>query len=508
MKLINSEFFSKKKTFFHILVVCFTVFLVCFPLVPSRLMDQYEIDNTETIRDGFFSGKWQSSELQEGSLFGILNFGRSDTIASIEGSSFLNGSEAVIQLNGWVFQSLVISFLSSDSFTGKRVLFGRIQLDKPSFSFTGFSPKFGRISCSGEYDGSFLPAPTGRYQVGIRSYHLIDEHRDEWFTEKESDVREYMVTVWYPTQGNDVSKRAAYMDPITFSWLRDQGPVPLITIPKNAYAFVNPYLYESVEPVESTTFPVLLFSPGYDGVDRIYTSFIDELVSHGYIVVSMNHPYVSGVTVFPDGRAVYIADRPDNSSEVSEFLKRSQQTVVGDVLHALDVVEALNTSDALLSGVFDCSTVGMFGHSFGGAATLNCCVIDDRIQAGFTLDGVVYDEFITESIEDPVLLMCAENRFNHSSYDYVWSQFADDAFQVGVEGSAHYGFTDVGVLLSHLLPLIPSELLGFGTIDPQYLIKVTRRFENAFFDVYLKDAEKDELGSLFDEFKGVMIKEK
>ncbi len=498
----------KKKRFFHILVVCFTVFSLFFPTMVSTPVNEEQDDDLYTLGDGFFWGEWNSSSIPQGLLVASLYFGRSDKLASFNGNLLEQNSNKVYQLNGFIYHSFVIGTVSSYIYPERQLFFGRVDLDKPSFSFSGFTPGIGRVSCSGEYDGSFLPAPTGSYQVGIRSYHLVDETRLEWFTEDESDVREYMVTVWYPTQGNDISKRAEYMDPVTFSWLRDQGPIPLITIPKNAYTFVNPYLYENVEPVEATPFPVLLFSPGYDGVDRIYTSFIDELVSHGYIVVSMNHPYVSGVTVFPDGRAVYIADRPGNSSEVGEFLKRSQQTVVGDVLHALDFVEELNTSDSVLSGVFDCSTVGMFGHSFGGAATLNCCFSDDRIQAGFTLDGVVYDEFITDSIEDPVLLMCAENRFNHSSYDYVWSQFAADAFQVGVEGSAHYGFTDVGVLLSHMLPLIPSELLGFGTVDPQYLIKVTRRFEKAFFDVYLQGVEKEELTSLFDDFEGVLIKEK
>jgi dienelactone hydrolase len=523
MKLRNGLFFLDKIRFFSLISFISIVFLCCSPLTHvftskaflDYASDEFQSDlsfasSSNQSFDGWYSGIWQLEDTQlNGSLNGTFSFGRSDTIAIIQGNLYCNSSLMHYSMKAWVQNHMLIGVVSSPSLQRSRFFLGKIQLSMPLFSFSILIPSVGKVIGSGSFDGSFLPSPTGPYQVGIKNYHLIDESREEWFTEEdESDFRELMVQVWYPSKDNYFSFRADYMDPITFSWLRDQGPVPLITIPKDAYRFVHPFLYKDVEPARSECFPVLLFSPGYDGVDAIYTSFIDELVSYGYIVVSINHPYVSGVTVFPDGRAVYIADLPGDFSESAEFLKHSQQTVVDDVLYTLDYVEMLNQTDELLSGIFDFSRIGMFGHSFGGAATINCCFLDDRIQAGFTLDGVVYNEFITDHITDPFLLMCAEQRFNHSSYDYVWSQFSSDAFQVGVNGSSHYGFTDVGVLLSHMLPLIPSSILGFGTVDSSYLIKVTRSFEKAFFDVYLKGVEKEVLLDLFDDFENVMIRTK
>jgi dienelactone hydrolase len=411
-------------------------------------------------------------------------------------------------VHGRVYNRIIIGSLSSDDASKSAIIFGSMNAEMPLFSFSIIVPTIGLITGSGFYDGSFLPGPTGPYHVGVKSYHLIDKTRDEWFTDDETDYRELMIKVWYPTDCSLFDKRFDYMDEITFSWLRNQGPVPLISIPKDAYTFVHPYLYEDALPLNSTSYPVLLFSPGYDGVDSIYTSFIDELVSHGYVVVSMNHPFVSGVTVFPDNRTVYIADLPGNFSESREFLMRSQRTVVDDALFVLDTIEELNQTDSLLSGIFDCSRVGMFGHSFGGAATMSCCYEDERVQAGFTLDGVVYNDFLDGSISTPFLLMCAEQRFNHSSYDHVWNQFSNDAYQVGILGSAHYSYTDVGILLSHLMPFIPASMLGFGTADPGHVVEITRLFEKAFFDVYLKNADKTILVDLFDDFNDVLIKEK
>ncbi|MDG6219110.1 MAG: hypothetical protein QCI00_06690, partial [Candidatus Thermoplasmatota archaeon] len=431
---------------------------------------------------------------------------RSDSSGMIQGTIRCDPSSMIFSIKARICNHLVFGVIHSLTTNKAMIVYGTIQATMPSFTFSVQIPFIGRITGQGTYDGSFLPAPTGPYTVGIRSYHVVDETREEWFTDDPSDYRELMITVWYPSEYDGFDNRKPYMDAITFDWLRNKGPIPLISIPKDAYKFVNPYLYEDVPAVTTESFPILLFSPGYDGVDTIYTSFIDDLVSHGYIVVSMNHPYVSGITVFPDGRAVYLADRPGNFSESFEFLKQSQRTVIEDALFTLDFVEELHRTDPVLSGCFDVSRVGMFGHSFGGAATMSCCYEDERIQAGFTLDGVVYDEFLTGPIATPFLLMCAENRFNHSSYDHVWNQFFSDAYQIGIIGSTHYGFTDVGVLLSHMMPLIPASILGFGTVNPIHLIRITRLFELAFFDVFLKEYDKEMLTDLFNEFSDVMVK--
>lgn len=527
MSLMNSirylfiNLFHKKQ---NLLLALFFIFLLCTQIPLSALSTddpslksnnaliktiyQYDLLSKEVTSDGWFTGNWKSDQNQfNGSINGTISFARSDSTGSIEARIFCNATSSIFSIKARIYKQLLFGVIQSSTSNEAMVVFGSVQTNMPSFTFSVYVPFFGKITGYGIYGGSFLPTPTGPYTVGVRSYHVVDDSREEWFTmDDELDYREVMIKVWYPSNYDGFENRIQYMDEITFDWLRNQGPVPLISIPKDAYTFVNPYLYENISPVSNASFPVLLFSPGYDGVDTIYTSFIDELVSHGYIVVSMNHPYVSGVTVFPDNRAVYMANRPGNFSESVEFLRQSQRTVIDDSLFVLDVVEELNRTDPILSGSFDCSKVGMFGHSFGGAATMSCCYEDERIQAGFTLDGVVYDEFLTGSIDTPFLLMCAENRFNHSSYDHVWNQFSTDAYQVGILGSTHFGFTDVGVLLSHMLPLIPSSTLGFGSIDSNQLIKITRLFELAFFDVFLKGYEKEVLIDLFDDFSEVMIR--
>ena len=114
-----------------------------------------------------------------------------------------------------------------------------------------------------------------------------------------------MVRIWYPIEKKQYNDYYDYMDYFTFQWLKNRSPVPLITIPNHAYTFVHPHLNENIPLIDNNQlFPIIIFSPGYDGNFEIYTSLIEDLVSNGFIIISMNHPYVSGLTVFPDGRKI------------------------------------------------------------------------------------------------------------------------------------------------------------------------------------------------------------
>ena len=48
---------------------------------------------------------------------------------------------------------------------------------------------------------------------------------------------------------------------------------------------------------------MVLFSPGLAGVRSQNTAWAQELASHGYVVVALDHPYDSAAVVLADGRA-------------------------------------------------------------------------------------------------------------------------------------------------------------------------------------------------------------
>jgi hypothetical protein len=454
--------------------------------------------------DGTFSGIWtKKNDNTSGVFHGTLNQGRRSTIGTFLGEWTSTDGTHHGQLQGVFRGHILVGHLVNDS-TGKRIpVLGILQDNDTDFKARLRSPVLGLIEIVGTHDVSFLPKLTGPYGVGVRTIHLVDHSRLENFTNDSNDFREMMIQVWYPIEQENLGQRALYMDPPTFLWLKGRSPVPLITIPDGAYKFVRPHERDGAT-IAQGMFPVIIFSPGYDGVYQIYTSFIEDLVSHGFVVVSINHPYISGITVFPDNRTVGLAPVPTDPAEQAAFYAKSLRVIVQDAKFVLNTTAEMNASDPDFAGHLDLSHVGMYGHSFGGANTAVCCYEDSRFLAGLTLEGVFYQNFTPGNITRPFLMMTAESRFtNDSSVQYMWDHITADTYKVGILGSTHYAYTDVGVLLSHLVPLIPPKILGFGTIAPKRMVNITRTYVDTFFEVYLKGAPREQLLNLSSELPEV-----
>jgi hypothetical protein len=493
------------KQIVSVIVLC-SLMIVCssataVPSAPIRSIPDWP--------DGMFQGSWSNQkDGTSGSLHGSLNQNRKATQGSfvaewntstgVENGSMTGVFSGILLVGHWMVFG-----------TQKTMaMIGFLFLNDTQFSARVFIKGFGLLKMSGSHDASFLPQLTGSYGVGVRSIHLVDASRPENFTADPSDVREMMIQVWYPIQPVHEGIRTEYMDFLTFHWLKGRSPVPLVTIPDDAYLFVRPHGRNDAG-IASGMFPVVVFSPGYDGVYQIYTSFIEDLVSHGFVVVSINHPYVSGITVFPDGYSVGLAEVPTDPVDQAAFFNMSLRTIVGDAKFVLDTITQMNATDPEFMGHFDLSRVGMYGHSFGGANTAVCCYEDARFTAGLTLDGVFYKQFIPGNITTPFLYMFAESHLaNDSTVGYMWNHSIDDTFRMSIAGSTHYAFTDVGVLLSHLVPLIPPQLLGFGSIAPKRMVNITRTYVTVFFEVTLEGAPLETLLNLSDQFNEVQFEYK
>lgn len=456
-------------------------------------------DDIYEWQDGTFSGTWSLvNQDEQGEITGYIKLGRTSDIGTFIGQWHLTDEQGYIK--GFFINKRIFGKITDNETKIISYFFGKITHNDTQFSTSLISIKLGKITVSGKFFTSFMPRLTGSYDIGIKKIHLIDQSRYEEFTENDPyDFREVMVQIWYPIEKDTIGERIEYMDLITFEWLMGRSPVPLITIPKTAYKFIQPHGIINAEiATNPLQFPVIIFSPGYDGNYEIYTSLIEDLVSNGFIVASINHPYVSGVTVFPDGRAI-------RAVSVSKI---SLNSVVGDATFVLDYLTDLNETDQFFLGRMDLSKVGMYGHSFGGASTLICCYEDSRFKCGLTLDGVVYEEFIDEELNKPFMIMLAEDSFSSNSSNYLWNHLINDAYQVTIIGSTHYAFTDVGILLKHFLPLIQPDLLGFGTIEPKRMVNITKSYELAFFQAYLKGDSKEKIIVLAEVFPEVIFKSK
>jgi len=448
--------------------------------------------------DGYFDAELiNTNESIIGSIHGYIQQGRNPSIGQFIGWIMASDGSFIGNIQGFFIRNFIIGSITDSNLQKSSYFFGKFSYDDLSFTADIKTSVFGDVQCIGTHVDSFMPMLTGPYNVGVESIHLIDYSRYEEFTPDDpNDYREMMVQLWYPVENDFIGDRIDYMDQPTFEWLWGRSPVQLITIPDDAYEFVRPYSIDNL-PIsnDESMFPVIIFSHGYDGVYQIYTSLIEDIVSHGFIVASINHPFIAGITVFPDGRTIGVSRESTGNLGI--------RSIVDDSKFVLDILTDMNSNDDKYKGHLDLSNVGMYGHSFGGAATTICCFEDSRFKAGLTLDGVVYTDYITGEIDKPILMMYAESRFSNDTIDqYFWEKCVNDAYQITVKGSSHYGYTDIGILLDHFVPLIPAEPLGFGSINAKRLVNITKSFEIAFFEAYLKNMSNEpifELSNLFDE---------
>ena len=237
-----------------------------------------------------------------------------------------------------------------------------------------------------------------------------------------------------------------------------------------------------------SSYPLLIFSHGWNG-SRAQNSFqAIQFASNGYIVAAIDHTYGAVLTVFPDGTLAYnnpsaLPSGPPESNYQSVANKLVDQWS-GDIGFVLDILDQMNGDDPEhgLTGLLDLEKVGIFGHSTGGGATVEFCGRDPRCKAGFGMD--VYLKPVSETVLDmglqqPFLFMFSEAWSSDSNWQLFNKLYlnSDDASVMTIMGTAHYDFSDLPILSP-----IADQLGLKGPLNGKRVVEITSVYPLAFFD--------------------------
>ena len=338
---------------------------------------------------------------------------------------------------------------------------------------------------------SNITAPTGTHPVGTKTFHLIDSTRSAWYQDKNENVRELMVRVWYPAKKNSVNHRAPYVK--DYALVRDvitkNFGMPKYLMDNLGTIECNAWL--DAEPVAGrTTFPIIIFSHGHRGMKIQNTTQVEELASHGYIVIACDHTYDSGVTVLPDNRVIFSrSGLPDGIDEDAGREIREMQINIrsADITFIIDKISLDFFGDPELAKISDLNNIGIFGHSFGGGTSIFTAYNDNRIDAVFGLDSwfmPIPTRLINKDLKKPFGHLGQVNwgeSNNYSILDTLASNNSDLSVHFSVEGSTHFDFTD----FSQFNRL--TKRYGSGTIAPPRIRRIPNSVIRDFFDHYLKN---------------------
>ncbi|MBB1152872.1 MULTISPECIES: alpha/beta hydrolase [Amycolatopsis] len=358
-----------------------------------------------------------------------------------------------------------------------------------------------------------LPAPTGPHQIGVTALHLVDRTRtDPW--DAKLGFRELMTTVFYPAADTHGYPLAPQMTPAA-AGLFSAIDVPYLhpELPRSgvdwAATMTHAYTGAPAEPVRR---PVVLYSPGFGDPRTLGTSVAEDLASHGYVVVTVDHPGETSEVELP-GRMRTIKELPADPRTSPAVFRTMLTTRFADLRFTLDALESLaagqnpdaekRTLPHDLGRALDLRRVGMYGHGAGGAAATEALYEDRRVDAAADMDG--YLDYLPDSpgqdgellpvaahgVHRAVLLLGTAG-FRDARITRTWSALL--AHRGGctrwsqIDDAAHWALTDFGTEAPQLaaagLMSSPDRNKLIGTIADAETVVRDRVL--SFFDQHLR----------------------
>lgn len=328
-----------------------------------------------------------------------------------------------------------------------------------------------------------LPKPTGPYTVGRTTTNWVDASRSEVITADPNDTRELPTSIWYPAETGTGTKATYFpnLDQVAQN-LSASGEVGRLEVAGLPLIRSNSYENAAVSNTE-TTYPVLLLSPGNGTNVEFYAALADELASHGYVVVGLNHPYDGAAVSLSNGRvAQFAAVPPSTDREANQTQVRERIDVrTADALFALDQLQTLNADpENPLAGRLDLTRVGIMGHSLGGITAAQACQQDPRLKACLNLDGLQEGGAFSAHRDpqlptQPFMFITKEEEMMRPLVK-LFEALPSESYQVTIHGATHDSFTDGPLLLPSLLPI---------TNKADRIHTLTREYTLAFFDQVL-----------------------
>lgn len=316
------------------------------------------------------------------------------------------------------------------------------------------------------------PSTFGPYAVGVRTLTLKDDSR-----KFEGGARPLVTEIWYPADESARGKQGVSYD------IKDV----LTDEQREAVKDFDVPLLETIAVRDADLFPgkdkypLIVFSHGQGGVRWQSTFYTVTLASHGYIVVSTDHPGNTLDYLIRDGLSNTlegILHRPKDASALIDFFTEEHEEF---------------PDGYFLAGRVDADAVGITGHSFGAITSFATAFQDDRIKAmvpqapGFTTAAHLEDPDYIYTI--PTLVQAAKLDRTLPWKDHVpedtWGHIDGPHVFFDLVTGGHFTYSDLcGFDLADLAPSLnfpdAAEAINDGCGEEAPAPKVAQPLINQF----------------------------
>ncbi len=363
-----------------------------------------------------------------------------------------------------------------------------------------------------------LPKPTGPYNIGTITYQWTDSSRPELFSVNPDDHRQIVAQVWYPAAQNPSVSSAPYVqDAVTFA----PALARLFGFPGfffDHFKYVTSHAQSAAAiATDKPNYPVLIFLSGLNGYRQMNMFQVEDLVSHGYVVVGLDQPGTEAAVTLSDGsvitgrsRAVSIplVRQSADPQTPAPLLNGTElpNGIIGytaqDISFAIDQLANLNStkSDSNLSGRLNLAQLGAFGISLGGMNVAQACHDDARLKACLIMDVYMPAAIAKYGLKQPTMFMSrpatdmrlereraggwseADIALTIDSMKATYNKLQGNGYYLDIAGMFHLNFTDIPTWS----PITP--ILGLsGPIKAQHGFDIVNDYSRAFFDHELQN---------------------
>ena len=283
---------------------------------------------------------------------------------------------------------------------------------------------------------------------------------------------------------------------------------------------VNVEFWYPADATGGEKYPLVVFSHGAMGFKAQNTSTFLELASNGYVICSIDNPYIALYTRGSDGRVIIQApsfrqqffDVNNGKYDEATALQLEHKWMAvqtGDIHFVLDTIlaSAQDPGSAAVYHLVDGQKIGLMGHSLGGESSAQVARERKDIEAVVNLDADLSGEYVnvvdgkevlnTSPYPVPILTILSDeltrriaaipNAGEVVAVKHVVATAAR-AYEIDFAGTNHLSFTDLALnspLLTSLLNGSVHSVAG-SEADPLSTIEKLNVTVLQFFNVYLK----------------------
>lgn len=349
----------------------------------------------------------------------------------------------------------------------------------------------------------FMRKTTGSYSVGTTTFTITSPTCKDPINGSE-DYKVYF-QVWYPAEKKDrrlanyaISKedmqrifelgnKDSFLNKVNFIFS------PLSISKSNSYLNAKPIRV-------SASLPLVIYNGGSNSVVGQNSMLMEDLASHGFVVVSIGHPYGSiinygdGTNVTPDTEFVRKLFN-DAGNELTRYLKLVEMKAMNqNDKYALQekyyyklnlwkpltnawesdsncVIDFLGNKTRSLDDMFyqkiDMDNIGVIGHSLGGYTAGNLCAHMSEVKSCVFFDTSPMSDYFFTHMTKPSLFIYAKT--DNTIKPYIHRNPTSPITVITIKNANHFSFMEQGYFAPSINPLGNDTLIsGNQVLDIAY----------------------------------------